>query len=141
MFELHPLLESDTLPLGTLPLCRVLLMNDAQYPWLILVPQRTDVTEIFQLKGKDRQQLELESSALAELMMTHFQGDKFNIGTLGNIVSQLHVHHIVRFKNDAAWPQPVWGAMPRKPYAQDLLDQTQKTFSDLLTNIAGFKKW
>lgn len=138
MFQLHPQLAADTITLGKLSLCQVLLMNDSQYPWLILVPQRADIEEIYQLNQQDRQQLELESTSIATLLMEHFQGDKFNVAALGNVVSQLHIHHIVRFKNDAAWPKPVWGASPVIPYTNDLLTKKITELQMLLSKQLDF---
>lgn len=139
MYQLHSQLSADTITLGELPLCHVLLMNDAQYPWLILVPRRADISEIFQLEAPDRQQLEMESCAVSELLMTHFNGDKLNIGALGNMVPQLHIHHIVRFKTDAAWPKPVWGTLPSLAYTEKLLKQRHKELIGLLKQVPGFK--
>ena len=94
-FELHPQLAADTFVIGDLPLCRVLLMNDARFPWVILVPRRKDISEIYDLTMQDQQLL--------------WQADKMNIAALGNVVPQLHVHHVARFKTDAVWPKPIWG--------------------------------
>ncbi len=106
---LHPQLEKDCFIIGQLPLCAVLLLNDSNYPWFILVPQREDITEIHQLSEADQQQLMRESSMLASCIEKEFNADKINIAALGNMVPQLHVHHIVRYKTDPAWPAPVWG--------------------------------
>lgn len=119
VFELHPQLAKDGVVLGDLPLCRVLLMNDAQYPWTILVPRRAGVREIHDLNDADRRQLWDESARLSRALMDLFKGDKLNVAALGNVVPQLHVHHIVRFKSDPAWPAPVWGRLPAKPYDDD----------------------
>lgn len=116
MFTLDPQLARDTLPIGDLPLCRLLLMNDATYPWFILVPRRADIREIYQLAAVDQQQLLAESSQLARLLAEQFFADKLNIAALGNLVPQLHVHHLVRYRTDPAWPKPVWGLLPAKPY-------------------------
>lgn len=124
LFELHPQLSGDTLKIGDLPLSRVLLMNERQFPWLILVPRRTGITEIHQLDETDRAQLASESHQLSVALMAHFQGDKLNIGALGNLVPQLHIHHIVRFTTDAAWPMPVWGNFSSAPYDDRQLRQT-----------------
>ena len=121
MFELHPRLAQDCCQLGRFPLSRLLLMRDSNYPWFILVPARDGLTEIYQLSEPDQQQLQIESSLLAKTLMRVFAGDKLNIGALGNVVSQLHIHHIVRYKNDPAWPKPVWGQINAKPYADDAL--------------------
>ena len=116
-FVLHERLAADTELIGDWPLARVLLMNDAHYPWCILVPRRADMREIYQLDTADRSQLLAESCALGQSLMTLFSGDKLNVAALGNMVPQLHMHHIVRFAGDAAWPGPVWGKLPAKAYA------------------------
>lgn len=117
-FELHPQLAKDTLVLGDFALCRLLLMNDAQYPWCILVPRRAGIREIHDLNDADRRQLWDESALLSRALMDLFKGDKLNVAALGNVVPQLHVHHIVRFKSDPAWPAPVWGRVPARPYVE-----------------------
>lgn len=116
-FELHPQLASDTHPVGDLPLCRVLLMDDANWPWAILVPRRPGVREAYELGADDQAQLARESSQVAAAMAALFAADKMNVAALGNVVPQLHLHHIVRHRDDPAWPRPVWGALPRQPYA------------------------
>ena len=118
MFELHPQLQKDCQLLGQFNLCHLLLMNDANYPWFILVPSRADIREIYQLSTEDQQQLWQESTRLSEGLMQVFQGDKMNIAALGNVVPQLHVHHIVRYTSDAAWPAPVWGKVPARAYTE-----------------------
>jgi len=123
MIELHPQLEKDSLVIGQFLLSKLLLMRDANYPWLILVPAREGVTEIFQLDEADQQQLQRESSCVAQLLSEEFNADKINIGALGNIVPQLHIHHIARYKTDIAWPAPVWGAHPAKDYSKQTLDE------------------
>ena len=121
MSELHPQLEKDCVVLGQFLLSKLLLMRDANYPWLILVPDRDSVTEVFQLDEADQQQLQRESNCIAQLLVKEFNADKINIAALGNIVPQLHIHHIARFTEDAAWPAPVWGAHPAKPYSESEL--------------------
>lgn len=116
MFELHPQLAKDCLSLGRLPLCRVLLMNDANYPWFILVPEREGLRELHELGEADRRALWEESALLARALVQGFAPDKLNVAALGNQVPQLHVHHVVRYRHDAAWPAPVWGKLPAKPY-------------------------
>lgn len=118
MFELHPQLAQDCTALADWPLCRVLLMNDANYPWLILVPRRAGAREIFELPEADQVQLLRESSHLARGLAQVFHADKLNIAALGNMVPQLHVHHIARFRTDPAWPKPVWGQAPARPYTE-----------------------
>lgn len=116
-FELHPQLAADCLPLGEAPLCRWLLMNDANYPWCLLVPRRGGAREIYELNEADQAQLLRESARLGRAMMQVFAGDKLNVAALGNITPQLHVHHIVRRSGDAAWPMPVWGRQPPLRYS------------------------
>ncbi len=115
-FRLHPQLAADTLPVASLPLCDVLLMNDANYPWLILVPRVAGASELLDLDDGDRMQLWREIDIASRALRERFTPDKLNIAALGNMVSQLHVHVIARFRNDAAWPKPVWGAQPAKTY-------------------------
>lgn len=119
MFALDSRLQQDTLPIGDFPLCRLLLSNDSNYPWFILVPRRDDISEIFQLGVADQQLLWQETTSLAELLKSAFNADKMNVGALGNVVSQLHMHVIVRNKEDAAWPAPVWGKHPAVPYSDE----------------------
>ncbi|AGI25437.1 HIT family protein [Pseudomonas sp. MT3] len=121
MFVLDSRLEQDTVPVGDFPLSSLLLMNDSQYPWFILVPRREDVSELFQLDPDDQQQLWREATQLAETLKDTFSADKMNVANLGNVVSQLHVHVIVRRRNDAAWPGPVWGRHPAVPYGVEEL--------------------
>ena len=116
VFALDPRLQQDTLPIGDFPLCRLLLSNDSNYPWFILVPRREDISEIFQLDVADQLQLWQETTALAETLKDSFDADKLNVAALGNVVSQLHMHVIVRKREDAAWPAPVWGKHPANPY-------------------------
>ena len=121
MFIMHPRLEADSVVMGDFPLSRLLLMNDSRYPWLILVPRRAGVSEIYQLGEKDQQQLQRESAALGRVMMSVFGGDKLNVAALGNLVPQLHIHHIVRYRDDATWPGPVWGVGISAPYTAEQL--------------------
>jgi len=118
MFELHPQLAMDTVMIGTFPLSLVLLSKDANYPWCILVPQREGVREAHHLSSEDRQQLQEESAWLAAAMELVFDAEKMNVAALGNMVSQLHIHHIARFATDAAWPKPVWGVHAPLAYSE-----------------------
>ena len=117
MFELHPQLKKDCQVLGQFTLCQLLLIDDANYPWFILVPAREGISEIYQLSAEDQEQLWSESAQLSAGLMEVFQGDKMNIAALGNVVPQLHVHHVVRYTTDVAWPAPVWGKVAAKPYS------------------------
>jgi diadenosine tetraphosphate (Ap4A) HIT family hydrolase len=109
-FTLHPTLARDTVEVIRLPLCRVLLMNDRRFPWLVLVPEREDVREILDLPPADRAVLIEEIAQASAVLRSLFQPDKLNVGALGNIVPQLHIHVIARFAADSAWPGPVWGS-------------------------------
>jgi diadenosine tetraphosphate (Ap4A) HIT family hydrolase len=122
MADIHPKLLEDCFIIGRFPLCHLLLMDDAHYPWFILVPDRDGLSEIYQLSDADQKQLLKESSLLAECLMNVFEGDKMNIAALGNIVPQCHIHHVVRYHGDPAWPAPIWGALPGKAYAQKEID-------------------
>ena len=119
MADIHPQLRKDCLVLGQLELCHLLLMQDANYPWFILVPDREGITEIHQLDEADQHQLMRESVLLSRALETVFSPDKLNIAALGNIVPQCHVHHIVRYRTDAAWPAPVWGRVPACEYSKE----------------------
>ncbi|MGY0217764.1 HIT domain-containing protein [Endozoicomonadaceae bacterium StTr2] len=123
-FKLAPQLENDTVAIGDFPLCRVLLMNDANYPWIILVPRMAGLEEIYQLSETDQQQLLKESSFVAQTLKDVFSADKINVAALGNMVRQLHVHHIVRYQSDSAWPAPVWGQQPARQYDDSALKAT-----------------
>ena len=126
--NIHTQLMHDCVVLGSFALCYLLLSRDAHYPWFILVPDRPEISEIYQLSKEDQALLLAESSYLGEHLMTLFAGDKLNIAALGNVVPQLHVHHVVRYKSDSAWPAPVWGYQPVKPY-------TEKQFAELIKKI------
>ena len=121
MFKLDERLLKDTVALGDLALCRVLLMNDSRYPWLILVPRCADMSEVFQLSAAEQQQLWLETSHVGQVLKDVFQADKINIATLGNVVKQLHMHVVVRMQDDAAWPAPVWGNGAAQAYTGEAL--------------------
>jgi diadenosine tetraphosphate (Ap4A) HIT family hydrolase len=131
-FTLHPQLMKDCVPLGTFPLCRVLLMNDANYPWFILVPQREGLREVHELNEADLYLLMHESVAFSRALTLIFKPDKLNIAALGNVVSQLHVHHIVRYDTDPAWPAPVWGKLPAKPYDKEQIQSIRLQVADAL---------
>jgi len=108
-FVLHPQLAKDTLPVADWQLSRVLRMNDTTYPWLILVPRRANCREISELPSTDRHRLIDEIARASEALQREFRPEKINVGALGNMVPQLHIHVIARFTDDPAWPRPVWG--------------------------------
>jgi diadenosine tetraphosphate (Ap4A) HIT family hydrolase len=121
-WTLHPQLAADTVIVGDLPLSRVLLMNDANYPWLILVPRNADLVEMIDLNDAEQAQLMREVTLAARALREITAFHKLNIAALGNMVPQLHVHIIARFPHDAAWPKPVWGVMPARAYEREALD-------------------
>jgi len=127
-FTLHPRLKQDCIAIGRFELCRLLMMNDSQYPWFILVPERANLQEIYQLSKADRELLTEESSYLAENLAELYKADKMNIAAIGNRVPQLHIHHVVRYRVDKAWPAPVWGKFAAEPY-------TDRQIADNLTRI------
>jgi diadenosine tetraphosphate (Ap4A) HIT family hydrolase len=118
-FALDRRLAADTLPICDLELSRVLLMNDARYPWLILVPRRANLSEIVELAAQDRAILIEEIAAVSAFLRALPRVDKLNVGALGNVVEQLHVHVVGRAVGDPAWPGPVWGVGERQPYAAE----------------------
>lgn len=136
MFKLHRQLAEDTLHIGSFPLCDVLLMNDARYPWVILVPRREGLSETYDLNEEDQQQCMVESNFVSKYLAGLVQAEKMNVAALGNIVNQLHIHHIARFYNDESWPNPVWGRGQQQIYSQeaaaDFLQKLKQTFSELL---------
>jgi diadenosine tetraphosphate (Ap4A) HIT family hydrolase len=117
-FQLHPQLQQDCFVIGKFELCQVLLVNDSQFPWFILVPQRESIREIYQLTAEEQITLIQESSYLAENLATIFEADKLNIAAIGNLVPQLHLHHVVRYRTDKAWAAPIWGKFTAVPYTE-----------------------
>ncbi|MFT5308700.1 MAG: diadenosine tetraphosphate (Ap4A) HIT family hydrolase [Thalassolituus oleivorans] len=134
MFRLDERLQGDTVFVGRLPLCQVLLMNDSRYVWLILVPARNDVFEYYHLLAQERAQLMEESTWVAEKLADHFAAKSMNIAALGNVVPQLHVHHVVRFADDPAWPGPVWGHSPAVKYSAEQLEERVAEVKNLLSS-------
>jgi len=115
-WTLDPVLERDTRAIGDLPLCRVLLSRDANYPWLLLVPRRKGAVEIIDLDNGEQAQLMSEIADASRALKSITGCDKINVAAIGNVVAQLHVHVIARFHADAAWPKPVWNAVPAREY-------------------------
>ncbi len=120
--QLHPQLVSDTVGLVDLDLCQVLLMNDQNYPWVVMVPKRLDLREMHDLSPGDQQMLVSEITQVSRAMQRLFKADKMNVAALGNMVPQLHIHVIARYENDSAWPGPVWGKVPTEAYAPNELE-------------------
>ena len=132
-WHLHPKLAEETVPVGDMALSRVLAMNEATYPWLMLVPRRAGVSEIIDLDGADRTLLMAEIARAAHALKTVSRCDKLNIGAIGNMVPQLHVHIVARRRDDPAWPKPVWGVAPPQAYPAAQLG----SFVDAIRQAAG----
>lgn len=122
MFTLDSKLAADTHYIGRLPLSKVLLFNDRRYPWVILVPAYPDLYEMYHLSKKERQQLMEEVNWVSEKLADAYSADSMNVGALGNVVSQLHIHCVVRHNKDAAWPGPVWGHSAAEVYSETGLE-------------------
>jgi diadenosine tetraphosphate (Ap4A) HIT family hydrolase len=135
-FALHPQLAADTLEVGHYKLCRVLLMMDATYPWLVLVPQRRDIREIHELPPADRTALMEEIVRTTQALQARYNPTKLNVAALGNMVAQLHMHVIARFATDPAWPGPVWGKQPPVPYTEEQLASVKAKLQPLLEQLA-----
>lgn len=128
-FPLHTQIEADSVFLRDLVLSQLRLQNQSLVPWLILLPRR-DVTEIYQLSAEDRTQLMEEIATVSRVLVKAFHPDKINVGALGNYVPQMHVHVVGRYKNDPAWPQPVWGKLLNSPYQPAALDNIKQKLND-----------
>jgi diadenosine tetraphosphate (Ap4A) HIT family hydrolase len=132
-FDLDPRLAADTIPVGDLALSSVLLLDDARFPWFVLVPRRAGATEITDLAAADAALLMGEIRTATRVMLNLAKPDKVNLGALGNVVAQLHVHVVGRFRSDPAWPGPVWGHGARQPYpdhaAAALVERAAALFS------------
>ena len=135
-FELHPDLARDGIHVGSFPLCQVLLINDSTFPWFVLVPQRAEIRDPIDLSEEDYKQLWTESRIFSGAIMKIFSGEKLNIAALGNMTPQLHVHHVVRFSADAAWPKPIWGN-PLVAYSDKEITEIRGRLAD--ENIDGLK--
>ncbi|AYG46274.1 HIT domain-containing protein [Pseudomonas sp. Leaf58] len=131
MFVLDSRLQQDSLVLGEFALCQLLLSKDANYPWFILVPKCAGVSEVFDLNATQQQQLWQETTLLAEALKASYGADKMNVATLGNVVSQLHMHVIVRQRDDAAWPAPVWGKCPALAYTDEQVEAIRQRLREL----------
>ena len=133
MFKLDERLQNDTALVTDLPLCRVLLMNDSQFPWLILVHRINDLAELHELDDAQTVQYVAESRLTSKVLQHVFTPYKLNVAALGNVVRQLHIHHVARFETDVAWPAPIWGRQAAVPYSAEALaanlEQLQSAFS------------
>lgn len=132
-FQLHPVLARDGIPVCGLLACRVLLMNDSRYPWVILVPEYAGLRDLDELPGEMVPLVWQDLRRVSQALRHGFAPDKLNVAALGNVVPQLHIHVIARFHTDDAWPQPVWGRHPPLPYGEALLQQRLAQIKPLLT--------
>lgn len=124
MFALHPRLEADSLYITDLGICQARLMNDQRVPWVVLIPQVDDARELHHLPGRDRENIWEDIHHTATVMEQLFAPDKINLGALGNLVPQLHIHVVCRFQQDPAWPGPIWGAGTPVPYDPQKAEET-----------------
>jgi diadenosine tetraphosphate (Ap4A) HIT family hydrolase len=133
MFILDSKLSQDSFVVCDLKISQLLLMNDSNYPWLILVPKKADLIELTDLSFEEQLEVLREINLIGEILKEEFSVQKLNIAALGNVVKQLHIHVIGRFENDASFPKPVWGAITSKPYeervAQELIKKLQLKIS------------
>ena len=134
-FELHTQLSQDALFIADLTLSQLLLMNDERFPWLILVPKRIGISELYELNIKDQSQLLIEINAVSKMLNARYRPEKLNIAALGNIVPQLHLHIIARFKSDNAWPQPTFGFQKPIPYSKE---RAQSVIQEILYSLPKF---
>jgi diadenosine tetraphosphate (Ap4A) HIT family hydrolase len=135
VFTLHPQLAADTETITSLSVCRVLLMNDSRFPWLILVPERPELRDLHELEAEDYQTAANEIRAVSHHLANHFGADKMNVAALGNMVPQLHIHIIARFTGDAAWPKPVWGVGNAVPYTPEARTERKQQLTSLLDGL------
>lgn len=138
MFSLDKQLEHDCFIVGDLTLCKVLLLNDANFPWIILVPKVAGISELYELSESEQRVFMDESSCVARMLSELFKPDKLNIAAIGNKVRQLHIHHIARFEHDPCWPETVWGYGKGKPYVDHDKDDTLTRIRDFLSNSCNF---
>lgn len=132
MFELHERLKADTFEVCNLHLCKVLLMDDQTYPWVILVPKKINTVELTDLSSENQHILMSEIVHVSEVLKDITEADKMNVATLGNVVPQLHIHVIARFKSDAAWPAPIWGKTPTISYDEEIKEEFMRTLREKL---------
>lgn len=128
-FELHPQLAKDSIWLADWPLSQLRLINDKNYPWFILVPRRANIRDVIDLTEADQSTLWQESAKLSQLLRVKYNPEKLNLAALGNMVPQLHLHHVARYSTDVAWPAPIWGKVAAKPYTEQQVSQLQQEWS------------
>lgn len=130
-FKLAPELARDSYHLSDWPLCEVRVMDDRQFPWFLLIPKVVGIREMIDLTEDDQNQLLRESRFLCHWLKAEYQPDKLNVAALGNLVPQLHLHHIGRFQTDVAWPAPVWGKQPMHPLQESEVARLKSLFADI----------
>jgi diadenosine tetraphosphate (Ap4A) HIT family hydrolase len=128
-FELHPQLAKDSIWLADWPLSQLRLINDTNYPWFILVPRRANIRDVIDLTEEEQAVLWQESAKLSQLLRIKYNPEKLNLAALGNMVPQLHLHHVARYSTDVAWPAPIWGKVAAKPYTEQQVSQLQQEWS------------
>lgn len=136
MFELHPTLAGDTVEITRLKLCRVLLIRDKTYPWVVLVPEQDGLRDLDDLSMLDQAQVMAEINHVSKALKSLFKPYKINVAALGNVVEQLHIHVIARFQDDKAWPGPIWGLAPLEDYTDTDRDQLVASLQEKLSKIA-----
>lgn len=134
-FVLHERLRADTFHVSDMPLCRVLLMNDQRWPWLVLVPRQPDLRDLHNVEAADQPQLWQEIDKASRHLEQRFSAFKLNVAALGNLVPQLHIHVIARFEDDPAWPGPVWGVGEAMPYAREAADTLVRELAQALEGL------
>ena len=132
-FQLHPQLEADTHLICRTENCQILLMDDARFQWIVLVPEVADIRELYELKEQQQHQTYQSILRISKSLAEYSNADKMNVAALGNQVPQLHIHIIARYEADAAWPGPVWGVGQAEPYRPD---QLQQRLSDLCATLS-----
>ena len=136
-YHLHPQLAADSHPVAAFALCELRLMDDANYPWLVLVPRLAGASEIIDLSPAQRAALSTEIDRAGRLLRDVFRPHKLNVAALGNLVPQLHVHVIARFQDDPAWPAPVWGRIAARPYTPEALVERIGLLREALKSAGG----
>jgi diadenosine tetraphosphate (Ap4A) HIT family hydrolase len=135
MFKLDERIANDTVELGKIDFIKVLLSKDSNYPWVILVPEAENATEIHHLDTDQQTKLIKTIADISKILEENFKADKINVGALGNVVSQLHIHIVVRYKQDIAWPNPIWGKHPVQQYNQQDLALMQQGLKQILNLV------
>lgn len=133
MFKLNDRLNNDTIELCDLNICKVLLMNDETYPWIILVPKVADICELHHMSFEDQTAALKDINIASKIMEDHFSPKSLNVAALGNVVTQLHIHIVARFETDPTWPGPIWGKLPPVAYKTD---ERKKLLQDAFSKIA-----